>query len=129
MTQTRLLSSRAHLSPDQLQQGAVDRQQVDVGADRRLIEGAGLAVQLVQAGLTHRVGAAQADGLVAAAVELIVADGAGQELCPLGRLHWHPATAPLREASPSSGGMHVNEPRQQLLLARADDDCEGRDIK
>lgn len=70
------------------------------------------------------MGAAQTDGLVAAAVKLIVADGTGQELCPLGRLHWHPATTPLREAPPSSGGMHVNEPRQQLLLASADDVCE-----
>lgn len=114
-----------HLSPNQLQQGTVDRQQVDIGADGCLIEGAGLAVQFVEAGLTHRVGAAQADGLVAAAVKLIVADGTGQELRPLGRLHWHPATTPRREAPPSSGGMHVSEHRQQLLLASVDDGCEG----
>lgn len=117
-----------HLSSDQLQQGTVDRQQVDFSADWCLIEGAGLAVQFVQAGLTHRVGAAQADGLVAAAVKLIVADGTGQKLGPLGRLHWHPATTPPREASPSSGGMHANEPRQQLLLASADDDREEGDV-
>lgn len=86
-------------------------------------------MQFVEAGLTHRVGAAQADGLVAAAVELIVADGTGQKLSPLGRLHWHPATTPPREASANSGGMHANEPRQQLLLASADDDYEERDIK
>lgn len=98
-----------HLSSNQLQQGTVYWQQVDIGADWCLIKGAGLAVQFVQAGLTHCVGAAQADGLVAAAVKLIVADRTGQELCPLGRLHWHPATTPQREASPSSGGMHVNE--------------------
>lgn len=86
-------------------------------------------MQFVQAGLTHRVGAAQADRLVAAAVELIVADGTGQELRPLGRLHRHPATTPLREASLSSVGMHVNETRQQLLLASANDDCEEQDVK
>ena len=74
-------------------------------------------MQLVQAGLAHGVGAAQADGLVAAAVELIVADGTGQELCPLGCLHRHPVTTPPGEATSSSGGTHVKEPRQQLLLA------------
>lgn len=82
----------------------------------------------MEAGLAHRVGASQADGLVAAAVELIVADGAGQELCPLGRLHWHPATTPLREAPASSGGMHVNGPRRQRLLASANGDYKGQDI-
>lgn len=97
-----------HLSSNQLQQCTVDWQKVDVCADRRLIKGAGLAVQLVQAGLTHRVGASQTDGLVATAVKLIVTDGTGQKLCPLGRLHWHPATTPLREASLNSGGMHDN---------------------
>lgn len=101
MTQTS--SPLTHLSSDQLQQGAVDRQQVDVGADGRLVEGAGLAVQFVKAGLTHRVGAAQADGLVAAAVKLIVADGTGQELRPLGRLHWHPDTTPRREVRRAQG--------------------------
>ena len=55
-----------------------------------MVEGAGLAVQLVQAGVAHGVGAAQADGLVTAVVKLMVADGAGQELGPLGRLHRHP---------------------------------------
>lgn len=103
-------STLTHLSSNQLQQGTVDRQHVDIRADWCLIEGAGFAVQFVEAGLAHRVGAAQADGLVAAAVKLIVADGTGQEFCPLGRLHWHPATTLLREASPSSGGMHVNQP-------------------
>lgn len=83
--------TQPYLSSNQLEQGTVDRQQVDVCADGGLIEGAGLAVQLVQAGLTHCVRAAQTDGLVAAAVKLIVADGAGQELSPLGRLHRHPA--------------------------------------
>lgn len=48
-------------------------------------------MQLVQARLAHGVRAAQADGLVAAGVKLIVADGTGQELGPLGRLHRHPA--------------------------------------
>lgn len=114
------------LGSDQLQQGAVDGQQVDVGADGRLVEGAGLAVEFVQAGLAHGVGAAQADGLVAAAVELIVADGTGQELRPLGRLHWHPAATPLREAPPSSGAAHGNAPRQQLPYTGADDLCEGQ---
>lgn len=118
-----------HLGSNQLQQGTVDWQQVNVSADGCLIKGAGLAVQFVKASLAHRVGAAQADGLVAAAVKFIVADGTGQELCPLGRLHWHPATAPLREASPSSGGLHVNEPRQQLLLTGANDDCGNRTYK
>lgn len=117
----------SHLSSNQLQQGTVDWQQVNVRADRCLVKGARLAVQLVKAGLTHCVGAAQADGLVAAAVKLIVADGAGQELCPLGRLHWHAATAPLKEASPSSVGRHVSEPQEQLLLASADAVCEGND--
>lgn len=100
----------SHLSSNQLQQGTVDWQQVNIRADGCLIKGAGLAVQFVKAGLTHRVGAAQADGLVTAAVKLIVADGTGQELCPLGRLHWHAATTPLKEALPSSVEMHVNEP-------------------
>lgn len=85
-------------------------------------------MQLVEAGLTHRVGAAQADGLVATAVELIVADGTGQELRPLGRLHWHPATTPRREAPPSSGGMHVNAHRQQLRLASVDGSCERQEL-
>lgn len=98
-----------YLSSDQLQQGAVDGQQVDVGADGRLVEGAGLAVQLVEAGLAHGVRAAQADGLVAAAVKLIVADGARQELRPLSRLHRHPAATPQREAPPSSGGIHASD--------------------
>lgn len=113
-----------HLSSNQLQQGAVDWQQVNICADWRLIKGTGLAVKFVKAGLTHRVGAPQTDGLMAAAVKLIVADGTGQELGPLGRLHWHAATTPLREVSPSSVGMHVNEPLQQLLLASADTESE-----
>lgn len=115
-----------HLSSDQLQQGAVDGQQVDVGADGRVIEGAGLAVQLVEASLTNRVGAAQADGLVATAVELIVADGAGQELRPLGRLHRHPTTTPRREPPLSSEGTHDNEDGQRLRLTGVDRICEGR---
>lgn len=117
--------TQTHLSSDQLQQGAVDGQQVDVGADGRVVEGAGLAVQLVEARLTNRVGAAQADGLVATAVELIVADGAGQELRPLGRLHRHPATTPRREPPLSSEGTHVNEDGQRLRLTGVDRFCEG----
>lgn len=109
-----------YLSSNQLEQGAVDRQQVNVGADGGLIKGAGLAVQLVQAGLTHCVGAAQTDGLVAAAVKLVVADGTGQELCPLGRLHRHPAASPLGDSPASLGGAHVSvylqKQRHRLLL-------------
>lgn len=47
LTQTGIHSFLPHLSANQLQQGAVDGQQVDVGADRRLIKGTGLAVQFV----------------------------------------------------------------------------------
>lgn len=68
-------------------------------------------MQFEEAGVTHRVGAAQTDGLVAAAVKLIVADGTGQELCPLGGLHWHPVTT-----APSSGKKHVNDLTRQLPL-------------
>lgn len=50
-------------------------------------------MQLVQACLADGVRAAQADGLVAAAVKLIVADRTGQELRPLGRLHRHPGAS------------------------------------
>lgn len=66
-----------HRRPHQLQQGTVDRQCIDVGANGRLVKRTGLAVQFVQAGLADGVRAAQADGLVLAAVKLIVADGAG----------------------------------------------------
>ena len=79
---------------------------MELRADGGLVEGTGLAVQLVQAGLAHGVGAAQADGLVAAAVKLIVADGAGQELGPLGGLHRHPGgRAGGRGAGRQRGGM------------------------
>ena len=50
-------------------------------------------MELVQTRLADGVRAAQADGLVATAVKLIVADGAGQELSPLGRLHRHPGAS------------------------------------
>lgn len=108
--QEELHAGATHLSSDQLQQGTVDGQQVNVCADGRLVEGAGLAVQLVQARLAHGVRAAQADGLVAAGVKLIVADGTGQELGPLGRLHRHPAAGggatelSWSSCQPSGGG-------------------------
>lgn len=66
-----------HRRPHQLQEGTVDRQHINVSANGRLVKRTGLAVQFVQAGLADGVRAAQADGLVAAGVKLIIADGAG----------------------------------------------------
>lgn len=85
--------SRAHLRPHQQQQGAVDRQQLNVDADGGLVEGTCFTVQFVETRLTHGVRAAQADGFVSTSVELVQADGAGQELCPLRRLHGHPGSS------------------------------------
>lgn len=82
-------ASGRYLSSHQLEQCKVDRKHVNVCVDGRLVERAGLAVQLIQAGLADRVGAAKADGLVHRLVKLVVADRTGQELRPLGRLHGH----------------------------------------
>jgi len=68
----------------------VEGQQVEVGGDGGLVEGARSAVQLVQTAVADGVAAAKADGPVAAAVKLMVAHRARQELRPLGSLHRHP---------------------------------------
>lgn len=77
------------LSPDELQQGRVDRKLLDVGVDSRLVEGAGFAVQLVQAHLANGVAAAEADGSPHRLFERLRADGTQQELGPLRRLDRH----------------------------------------
>lgn len=77
------------LSANKLQQGRVDRQLLDVGVDGRLVEGAGFAMQLVQAHLADSVAAAKADGPPHCLLERLRADGTQQELGPLWRLDRH----------------------------------------
>lgn len=78
-----------HLSAHELQQGRVDGQLLDVGVDGRLVEGAGFAVQLVQAHLADGVAAAEADGSSHRLLERLRADGTQQEFGPLRRLDGH----------------------------------------
>lgn len=81
-------------------------------------------MQFVETRLTHGVRAAQADGFVSAAVELVQADGAGQELRPLRRLHGHPDTSGGRSRAyrdhmtPGTDRSHTPEEKQAKLFIK-----------
>lgn len=102
------LHIQTHLAANELQQGSVDGQLLDVRADGGLVERAGLAVQFVQAHFAHGVSAAQADGLAVALLEGLRADGTQQKLGPLRGLHGH--------CSKERSVMH-RSPRSSLIAA------------
>ena len=79
----------SYLSTNQLQQSGVDGELLDVGVDGGLVEGAGFAMQLVQAHLADGVAAAQTDGLADGLLERLGADRTQKEFRPLWSLYGH----------------------------------------